>query len=253
MRAELVDDAGTGPAIAYLPGIGGLGAMAQSCVERLRTDFRALRLRYHAGGRADYAHLADSVAAVLDERAIDRALLLAESFGGGVAFELALRHPDRVRGLAIVNSFARYPRPGRLRVTRALAAVVGQRSYTWLRARVGVKKLLGPRYEPEFARRIAAKKPAFDRAFRERMRMVAGLDLRDRLGSVRQPVALFAADQDRILPSLPCAHELQQLLPDATLQVLRGTSHLVLPLDDLPWPAWMQALHERAGPSATTR
>jgi pimeloyl-ACP methyl ester carboxylesterase len=47
-------------------------------------------------------HVADAVA-VLDEAGIDRAVVLGHSWGGYLALNLALAHPDRVTGLVIVD------------------------------------------------------------------------------------------------------------------------------------------------------
>ncbi|SRR5712691_2501633 len=47
-------------------------------------------------------HVADAVA-VLDELGIDRAMVLGHSWGGYLALNLALAHPDRVTGLVIVD------------------------------------------------------------------------------------------------------------------------------------------------------
>ncbi len=45
---------------------------------------------------------------VLDELAVDRAVIVGNSFGGAVALRLAVTSPDRVRGLAMISS----PAPG---------------------------------------------------------------------------------------------------------------------------------------------
>ncbi|MCA8966500.1 MAG: alpha/beta fold hydrolase [Planctomycetes bacterium] len=247
MRAELVDDGGAGPPIVFLPGIGGTSAMALHCVQRLRPAFRVLRLRWVGGGDDDYPGLAASVLQVLEANSVGRAVLLAESFGVAVALQTALLAPAQVAGLALVNGFARYPRRGRLRLTRLASGLVGDRFYAWFRRRVGIRKLLGPRWTPELAAALAAKRTSFDAAYRARLRMLQRLDLVPRLGEVICPVALFAADQDRIVPAVPCARQLLAGLPDATLQVVPRAGHLLLPLAELPWPEWLAALWARAG------
>lgn len=52
---------------------------------------------------APHDHVADLVA-VLDERGIDRAVLLGNSMGGGVAVDTALGQPDRVSALILAGS-----------------------------------------------------------------------------------------------------------------------------------------------------
>ncbi len=243
---DVVDDHGCGAVVAYLPGIGGTGAMMQPCAVRLRESFRIIRLRYVAGGDDSYPALADSIAATLERASAHDVILLAESFGGGVAMHTALRYRERVAALGVVNSFAWYPWRRKLRLSRWMSHALGPRTYTWLRRRFGIPKLLGPRYEPELAATVASVRPTFDAAYRARIRMLASLDLRPRLSELTLPVALFAADHDRIVPSEACARDLQNRLPDATLRILPDTGHLVLPLDDLAWPEWLRELRNRA-------
>ncbi len=256
MRADVLDERGSGPALVYLPGIGGQGWMMEPLAERLRHRFRVLRIHYAAGGEDSYGALARSVGDALDGAQVEDALLLAESFGGGLALRLALdeqagRMPRRVAGLAIVNSFARYPLRMRLRVTRLVGAFLNEERYARWRATKGAAKLLGPRSDPALVARFRAATPVFDDAYRARLRMIAGLDLRPELPSLDLPVGLFASDRDQIVPSLACARELASLLPDASLEVLPNTSHLVLPLEDLDWPGWLEALQRRAAARAS--
>ncbi len=51
-----------------------------------------------------YEHLADDVAALLDQLKIPRADLIGYSMGGSVAMECAIRHPDKVRKAVIISS-----------------------------------------------------------------------------------------------------------------------------------------------------
>ncbi|MDO9455778.1 alpha/beta fold hydrolase [Nocardioides sp.] len=72
----------------------------------------ALDLRWHGrgihGGRFRVADCADDVAAVLDELGIDDAVMAGYSLGGAVAQELWRRHPDRVSGLVLCSTAARW-------------------------------------------------------------------------------------------------------------------------------------------------
>ena len=246
MRVELVDDEGDGPAVVYLPGIGGTGAMMLHCAVRLRERFRVLRLRYVGGGPDEYPALAASIDSLLAARGVDRALLLAESFGSGVGLTVALEHPARVAALGIVNGFARHPWRWKIQAGRLVGQVVGGPVYRWFRRRVGVRKLLGPRWDPELAAEIASKHVTFDAAYRGRLKMLIGLDLRARLTEVRAPVTLFVSDQDQLVPAQRCAAEMSAALPDVEVCRIENAGHVVLPLAALPWPDWVARLAARA-------
>ena len=111
-------DRGDGPALVFVPGIDGTGELLLGTAARLEAAFRLVRIRYvdegDRGSIETYERLADTLAESLEAAGVDTAVVLAEAFGGGVALHLALRHPERVRALAIVNSFCWYPRRFRL-------------------------------------------------------------------------------------------------------------------------------------------
>jgi pimeloyl-ACP methyl ester carboxylesterase len=55
-----------------------------------------------------YEHLADDVAALLDYLKIKQADLLGYSMGGGVAMQVAIRHPEKVRKVVSISAVFRH-------------------------------------------------------------------------------------------------------------------------------------------------
>src|SRR5215210_4010767 len=55
-----------------------------------------------------YENLADDIAAMLDHLKIQRADLLGYSMGGGVAMQVAIRHPDKVRKVVSISAVFRH-------------------------------------------------------------------------------------------------------------------------------------------------
>jgi pimeloyl-ACP methyl ester carboxylesterase len=255
--ARSVEDTRTDqPPLVYLPGIDGTGELLLETAGRLGEHFRLLRLAYDPGGAVppDYRELADSVAARIAEAGIPRALVLAESFGVAVALALALDDPGRVAGLALVNGFAHFDRRGSLCVSRAVAALAPDAVYSAARRLAARPALFAPRRaERELALFLALSRDAFGPAYRERLALIARLDLRRRLGEIRCPVALFASDCDRVVPAIRAAREMQRGLPDATLEVLPRAGHVVLPLAEEPWVDRLRALAARATAACTSR
>jgi pimeloyl-ACP methyl ester carboxylesterase len=55
-----------------------------------------------------YESFADDVAALLDYLKIDQADVLGYSMGGGVAMQVAIRHPDKVRRVVSISAVFRH-------------------------------------------------------------------------------------------------------------------------------------------------
>jgi 3-oxoadipate enol-lactonase len=201
--------------LLYLPGLDGTGRLLHRQPE-LHDRYEVICQSYPQLRPADYAGLADAAARAVSSRS-GRAIVLAESFGGAVGLTLALRHADLVERLVLVNTFAYYPR----RPFIELAALFG----AYLPARPShplTRPIRGPFF---FARDIpqSERDAWWERtadvplsAYGWRLRLIAGLDLRPRLGEIRLPTLVFVAPDDRIVPA--CAGRLlARLLPDARL------------------------------------
>ena len=256
MRAELLSDRGQGLPVLYVPGIDGTGELLLGSAARLEERFRLLRLHYVADPAPTsvarevdtYAALAASCAGTVRAQGVDGCLVVAESFGGAVALQLALDHPDLVRGVLVVNFFARFPAQARLWLGWKLSALVPRFAFDLFR------KLLAPRLlfaERRDQRAIAEFRELwgtfFDHGYRRRMGMITRLDLRPRVPELSQPLMLLASDHDRVVPSTRTMRELHELAPNSTLEVVPGAGHLILPLEELGWPERVEDLRRRAG------
>lgn len=256
MRAELLSDRGSGLPVVYVPGIDGTGELMLGSAARVEERFRLLRLHYPRGPAAGedpatedtYPQLAASCAAAIRAAGVERCLVLAESFGGAVALQLALDHPELVRGLIVVNSFVRFPKRISLRLGWWLSPLVPRFAFDAFR------RLLGPWFL--FADRRNRKAIAdfqalwgtlFDEHYRRRMRMILGLDLRERVQELSQPLMLLASTRDRVVPSMRTMPVIERAVPHATLEVVEGAGHLILPLEELDWPGRLAELAGRAG------
>jgi 3-oxoadipate enol-lactonase len=247
--AELHASAGVGPPLVYVPGIDGTGEFLFGTAAALERRHRLLRLRYAAARPAGaavgpYPALAASVVGVLDEARVERALLLAESFGGAVALQVALDFPERVRALAIVNGFAWYPKRIGIGLSSRSAAWIPATLFRLVRQSLGPYLLLGQRRQPDVVRAFRALAPSrLDASYARRLEMIRLLDLRPRLPEIRCPVALFASDRDRIVPALATSAEIQAHIHGATLERIEHAGHVILPFDA---PLWLARLEELA-------
>lgn len=99
----------TGPPLVLMHGLFGSASNWGSIARQLQDDYRLLvpDLRNHGQSPHDpdvsYAVMAVDVEAMLDEQGIEQAILVGHSMGGKVAMQVALTHPQRVLGLAVVD------------------------------------------------------------------------------------------------------------------------------------------------------
>jgi len=99
-------DKGIGPALVLVPGLPGPWQFARPAVDALAEHFRVLTLSLGPECTLD-ADVA-RIAAALDERGIERAIVCGISFGGLVALRFAATHPQRTSSLVLAST----PGPG---------------------------------------------------------------------------------------------------------------------------------------------
>ena len=97
---------GSGPALVIVPGLPGPWPFIRPAVDALATSFRVLTMSL--GPECTIASDVDRIAAALDERRIDRAVICGISFGGLVALRFAALHPTRTAALVLAS----VPGPG---------------------------------------------------------------------------------------------------------------------------------------------
>jgi 3-oxoadipate enol-lactonase len=101
-----VEEEGAGPAVLFIHG--GLGDLRlwEPQARALSDRFRCIRFDLRFYGRSEspgvaFSQVEDAVG-VLDALGVERAALVGLSFGGGLALDVALTHPDRVWAVAHV-------------------------------------------------------------------------------------------------------------------------------------------------------
>lgn len=120
---------GEGVPIACIHGGGSSALLWSDAVEELGRLGRVISYDRRGCGRSErpepyertsVAEQADDAAALLEALSAPAAVVIGRSYGGAVAIDLALRHPDRVRALVLLEGDALGLSPAAARWTRAI-------------------------------------------------------------------------------------------------------------------------------------
>jgi 3-oxoadipate enol-lactonase len=179
--------------------------------------------------------LAQDAVAVLDAANVERAHVVGLSLGGAVAQEVGLAHPDRVRSLALLATFAAQSPRSRalLEAWRALYPVAiadpklrkawELQAYSWLftdrfwRSEANVRAAL---------RFASTQPPQTPQGFQGQVDAALSHDARDRLPSLKLPALVIHGALDQLSPK-ENGEELARLIPGAELLILPEVGHAV--------------------------
>ncbi len=104
------EDAGQGPVLVFLHGLGGSSADWESQIEEFRRDHRVIAPDLRGFGLSERCgpytvmRFAADVWALLDELDVTGFVLIGHSMGGAVAMEMTLQRPSSVKRLVLSNT-----------------------------------------------------------------------------------------------------------------------------------------------------
>jgi pimeloyl-ACP methyl ester carboxylesterase len=108
------EERGSGPPLILLMGLGAPGSLWADHVAAYEQHFRCFMIDNRGAGESDRPPgpyttrmMAEDTAQVMQSLGIERARVAGISMGSGIAQELALAHPDLVRSLLLISSWAR--------------------------------------------------------------------------------------------------------------------------------------------------
>jgi 3-oxoadipate enol-lactonase len=238
--AELaVTVTGDGPALLLVPGLGATRVVFDPIAPLLTAAFRVVVYDQRGIGASELTpgpftteQLGDDAAAVLDGLGVERALVLGASFGGMVAQQLVVRHPERVRALFLAATG-----PGSSHLVRepdqaASDALLGKGARTPEDAyRIACTVLYSRHFQEEHADfieqqvRDRARRPIAARAFQAQLAASRGHDAWARLPSITSPTLVMHGSEDAVMP-LVNAELLAQRISTAVLDIFDGAGHL---------------------------
>jgi pimeloyl-ACP methyl ester carboxylesterase len=234
-----VSVAGDGPPLLLIPGLGATRVVFDPLLALLTPTFqvavydqRGIGDSQQTPGPYTTEQLGDDAAAVLDGLAIEHVAVMGASFGGLVAQQLAIRHPQRITALLLAATgpgsapLASRPDPA------AAAALLGRGARTAEDAyRMACTVLYSRRFQEEHADfiekqvRDRARRPVAARAFQAQLAASQGHDVWDTLPSIAAPTLVLHGGEDAVMP-LANAKLLCDRIPGAVLDVFDGAGHL---------------------------
>jgi pimeloyl-ACP methyl ester carboxylesterase len=243
-RVNVIDTGGSGPAILFLHGLGGLWQNWLLNIPAFMGSFRVLAPDLPGFGRSEmpagrisiqgFARVIDRLC---DQLGVENPVVVGNSMGGFIGAELALAFPTRVRKLVLVSaagiSAENMWREPVLAVGRLMA--IGA-------ARTGVKSLpvvgrprlrraalqLVVRYPEKLSVPLATELVvgAGTPGFVGGLDAVLGYSIRERLPEIEAP-ALIAWGRNDVLIPVADAYEFQRLIgANARVEVFEDTGHL---------------------------
>ena len=208
--------AGSGPPVLFIQGVGVAAAGCRPQVEGqsdryqfLTLDNRGIGRSVPAGGPISVEGMADDARAVMDAAGWGPAHVVGHSLGGPAAVHLALTHPERVRSLALLCTFATGQRVGPLSwrlIWSGMRSQIGTRRSR----RQGFLELIWPADALrgiDRARLAAEVGEVFGRdladppaVVRDQMRAMRAYDCAGRLGEITVPTLVASGAHDPIAP-----------------------------------------------------
>lgn len=227
-------EAGVGPAVLFLHGLGGTRQAWEPQLEHLSDRFRCIAWDMPGYGESaplpalDFASITTAITELLDRLDLERAHVVALSFGGQQAMHFAIAHPERVDRLVLADTSHRFGADGTDpdEWKRARLAPLDDGSTPADIAPSVIDAITGPGFAGrERDRTLAAFARISSDALRAAVECLPTHDVSDRLGEITSPTLVIVGELDEETP-VDYAEQIVAGIPDARMVVLPGVGHL---------------------------
>ncbi len=222
--------------LVFLHGVGG----GHHAWERQLPYFGSLGYPSHAWDQPGYGHspavepydlaqISASLARLIDSLASEPVVLVGHSMGGLVAQETYVRHPERIRALALCFTSPAFAGGGSDFTRQFIAARIDPldqgRSMADIAAAL-MPTMRGSRSDASglaLAEKIMAGVPPD--TYRKAVHLLTTFDRRKELADIKVPTLLVAGSDDKVAPAA-MMERMAQKIPGAEYVVLEGCGHL---------------------------
>jgi pimeloyl-ACP methyl ester carboxylesterase len=244
-------EAGQGPPILFIHGLGAqLHQFRHTLFDRLKGDYHLVALDrpgsgYSVRARGSSAGISEQARVIvgfMEKLGLERPLVVGHSFGGIVALALAIEHPDRLSGLALLSPYTRYSDKN---AAEFEPLVIAQPWRRWLVAQTiaipnALKTapqvldfLFGPQTMPADypiggGGMLGLRSSHFYATSSDLM--ASGLDmprLAQRYSEIKLPVGILFGTADRVLPHKPHGIAMKDKVPGLELELVEGVGHML--------------------------
>lgn len=242
-------EAGKGRPILFIHGLGGhLHHLRHPLFERFGEGFRLISLDRAGSGYSTrrkgltgrLPEQADLIVKFIEALELDRPLLVGHSLGGAVALGVALDHPEKISGLALIapltHQLTDLPQFGNLKIRSALlrrflsATVAVPMS---VRRALQTRALIfGPQEPPsDYAIEGAALSMLRPSHFYATATDYVALDhdlprQESRYGEIKMPVGILFGAEDRVLDYRVQGLQMEGKLAGLELEIVEGVGHM---------------------------
>jgi len=229
------EERGSGDPLVLIMGLGAPGSLWEDHVQAYEKHFRCLLLDNRGAGESDKPAgpkgttlMAEEVAGLMRARGIVPARGAGISMGSGIAPELALTHPELVRSLVLVASWARcdhYTAAVFEHFKRMRALASPAEFMQLLQLWVFTPGHYGEHYEEMLQGQRDAAAAYMDlQSFRAQSDACITHDTLDRLEQIKAPALLTCGSGDIFTP-LRLSEQMLERIPNSEMQVLPGLGH----------------------------
>lgn len=213
--------------VIFIHGAGGTHLSWPPQVRRLPDqNIFALDLNGHgksAGmGRSSIEAYAEDVAAFMTAIKVRAAVMVGHSMGSAIALTLALKYPQRVRGLGLIGSGSR------LRVSPAILDGVKDAGTFPAAVQMITDYSFSPQTPPRLvelaAQRMAETRPSV--IYGDFLACDA-FNVADQLGQIKIPTLILCGTQDKMTP-LKYSESLRDKIQNSQLEVMDGAGHMLM-------------------------
>ena len=173
------------------------------------------------------AAVADRMADVVRDAGQQEPIVLGNGYGGFVALQMAIRHPDIAAKLVLADCGATFSESGR-EAFRNMAAAAKAKGIAAI-TDVAMRRLFAPEFQTAHPDLMRDRREAFlktdPHVLQSACAQLAELDLRGELSKVIVPVLVLVGEHDEATPPA-MSRELAALLPNAQLKIVSGCAHV---------------------------